>query len=238
VYRKKKDTQELEYLMIRRKDSIGYVEFLRGKYHLLNKKYLLNIISEMTIEEKDRLLNNDFSVLWTQLWSENINSQYRCEEKSAFDKFNALKQGVSVNKTEYNLEALIKESTSTWMETEWGFPKGRHNHQEKDLLCALREFEEETGYSRAALNIVENLLPFEEIFTGSNYKSYKHKYFLAYMAENDVADVNYQRTEVSKIEWKTYAEAMKAIRCYNLEKKDVLTKINTLLSEYELYTPS
>ena len=33
-----------EYLMIRRKDSIGYVEFLRGKYNIYSKIYLMNII--------------------------------------------------------------------------------------------------------------------------------------------------------------------------------------------------
>ena len=34
--------------------------------------------------------------------------------------------------------------------------------------------------STEALNF-KNILPLEEIFTGSNYKSYKHKYFLAYI---------------------------------------------------------
>ena len=32
-----------------------------------------------------------------------------------------------------------------------------------------------------SLENIKNLLPFEEIFTGSNYKSYKHKYYLTFM---------------------------------------------------------
>ena len=32
-------------------------------------------------------------------------------------------------------------------EKEWGFPKGRRNFQEKDIVCGIREFEEETGYN-------------------------------------------------------------------------------------------
>ena len=32
-----------EYLMIRRKDTLGYVDFMRGKYSLSNKEYLLNL---------------------------------------------------------------------------------------------------------------------------------------------------------------------------------------------------
>jgi 8-oxo-dGTP pyrophosphatase MutT (NUDIX family) len=136
---------------------------------------------------------------------------------------------------DYSLESLINESTSQWLETEWGFPKGRHNNQEKDLLCALRELEEETGYSRLAINIIQNLIPFEEIFTGSNYKSYKHKYYVAYMENLNENQMSYQDTEVSKMEWKTFDEAIPLIRAYNLEKKEVLTRVETLLKHYKLY---
>ena len=46
----------IKYLCIRRKDSLGYVDFMRGKYPLFNKEYLMNIINEMTIDEKKRIL--------------------------------------------------------------------------------------------------------------------------------------------------------------------------------------
>ena len=223
-----------EYLMIRRKDSIGYVEFLRGKYNIYSKIYLMNIISEMTLEEKQRLLDNDFDTLWHQLWGDDINSQYRGEEKISRDKFELLKTGILINNNEYSLESLIKESNTEWSETEWGFPKGRHNNQEKDLLCALREFEEETGYSRDTINIVQNILPLEEIFTGSNYKSYKHKYFIAFM-EGSYNSSLFQYTEVSKMEWKSYDDAMNLIRPYNLEKKNILTRVENILNTYKLY---
>ena len=224
-----------EYLLIRRKDSIGYVEFMRGKYNIYNKMYLTNLISEMTNDEKHRLLTNDFETLWKQLWGEDINTQYRGEEKISNDKFDSLTNGMVTNDGEYSLCSLINESMSAWDETEWGFPKGRHNNQEKDLLCALREFEEETGYSRLSINIIHNLLPFEEIFTGSNYKSYKHKYYVASMQNLENKLTSYQDTEVSKMEWKTYTEAMDLIRPYNLEKKEVLTRVDTMLEKYKLY---
>ena len=75
---------------------------------------------------------------------------------------------------------LINESSEfhQWQEPEWGFPKGRRNSHEKDYDCALREFQEETGYDKNVLHNLQNVLPFEEIFTGSNYKSYKHKYYV------------------------------------------------------------
>ena len=224
----------IEYLMIRRKDTLGYVDFMRGKYSLHNREYLRNIIDEMTIEEKNRLLTFDFDKLWNGLWGDNVGIQYRSEERSSRDKFETLKAGVSVGRVTYSLESLISSSETAWTETEWGFPKGRRNYQERDMAAALREFEEETGYSRGQLRLIQNLLPFEEIFTGSNYKSYKHRYFVG-MVDAHINIQDFQRSEVSKLEWKTIEDAMAAIRPYNLEKKEVLQRVSKVLQRYRLY---
>ena len=42
-----------EYLLICRKDSLGYIDFLRGKYPLYNEKYILRLINEMSIKVKE-----------------------------------------------------------------------------------------------------------------------------------------------------------------------------------------
>ena len=99
--------------------------------------------------------------------------------------------------------------STKWSETEWEFPKGRRNFKEKDLDCALREFEEETGLPKKNIKVIENLIPFEEMFLGSNHKSYKHKYFVGYVENTEDNLNNYQPSEVSKIEWKTLDECLK-----------------------------
>ena len=134
------------------------------------------------------------------------------------------------------LKDLIDKSNTKWSETEWEFPKGRRNLKEKDLDCALREFQEETGILSSKINIVENVLPFEEIFIGTNHKSYKHKYFLGCINEIEEPLNNFQLTEVSKIEWKTLEQCLKDIRPYNLEKKELIININKVLQEYRLYS--
>lgn len=227
----------VQYLMIRRKDSLGFVDFMRGKYPLNNRTYIRTIIDEMTAAEKNKLLTYTFDELWKDLWGDFIGIQYRGEEKISRSKFESLKLGVEINNTEYNLEMLIKESDTNWKYTEWGFPKGRRNYQEKDLTCALREFEEETGYNKSLVKIIQNVLPYEEIFTGSNMKSYKHKYYIAYMG-NKATDKTegFQESEVSKMEWLSYDDCMNIIRPYNLEKKNVLEKVNNVLQEYRLYS--
>ena len=229
---------KLEYLMIRRKNTLGFLEFMRGKYPLYNKVYLLNIMNEMTMDEKNHLLNDTFEQLWEYLWGESIGIQYRNEEKISREKFISLKLGITVNNSEYSLESLINESNTNWLEPEWGFPKGRRNYQEKDIQCAIREFEEETQYNKNQLKIIQNLAAYEEIFTGSNYKSYRHKYYLAYMDIDKMNDKEHRHynNEVGKILWCSFEEACKLIRPYNLEKLSVLEKINKVLTEYRLYS--
>ena len=55
-------------LTICRKDSLGYVDFLRGRYNIDDKKYLQNTINIMTNSEKEKLRKQDFSTLWNELW--------------------------------------------------------------------------------------------------------------------------------------------------------------------------
>ena len=132
----------------------------------------------MTINERNKLLNNDFQTLWNYLWGTKIASQYKNEEKLSNNKFIKLKEGYTINDEFISLETIVKECVNKYIEPEWGFPKGRRNFQEKDIMCALREFKEETGYNKNDIIVLNNIIPLEEIFTGSNYKSYKHKYFL------------------------------------------------------------
>lgn len=226
----------IQFLMIRRKDSFGYIDFIRGKYMPNNIEHLQNIFNEMSVSEKEEIKKNDFDLLWKKMWgNSNMSSQYKGEELSSQKKFEILKNGINIGNEFLSLEILINNSTTKWDETEWEFPKGRRNYQEKDLECALREFEEETGLSRKDLIIIENIIPFEEVFIGSNHKSYKHKYFLAYSDKNNDTLQNYQKTEVSKMEWKTVDECLGSIRPYNLEKKQLIININKVLEEYRLY---
>jgi len=219
VFRKNPKTLEREYLMIRRKDTLGYMDFIRGKFPIYQKKYIMNMLIQMTIDEKQKL-------------RERIH-----DNSSNKEKIQLLINGIQTNTERYDLLSLLDESDNyeTWIEPEWGFPKGRRNSQEKDYECALREFSEETGYQITSLKNIRNIIPFDEVFIGSNYKSYRHKYYIMYMSYQDSLVVKpFQKSEVSGMEWKTYLECMNAIRSYNLEKKKVLTNINYCLDKTAL----
>nr|UZT29234.1 hypothetical protein [Nucleocytoviricota sp.] len=193
----RKNNDKIELLMICRKNSLGFVDFMRGKYNIYNKKYILTLINRMSNYERNLLKTLDFKDLWSYLWGDVVAQQYRSEEKSSFDKQTMLKNGIICNNVFYDLNSLIDECNEYYIEPEWGFPKGRRNFQEKDIVCGVREFEEETGYTKDDISFIDNIIPFEEIYTGTNLKSYKHKYFLAYMNSTKEPENDFQKTEIS-----------------------------------------
>lgn len=228
----------LQFLMIRRKDSFGYIDFVRGKYSPYNIYQIQNMVDQMNVYEKNRILTETFEDLWKDMWGETFCNQYKNEEQASSKKIDLIRNGILVNNEYVTLHDIVEKSQTSWIETEWEFPKGRRNNKEKDLECALREFEEETGISCKKIHIIENVLPFEEIFIGSNHKSYKHKYFLANINTDEIEEElnNFQVSEVSKLEWKYVNECLESIRPNHLEKKRIIININKILEEYRLYS--
>jgi 8-oxo-dGTP pyrophosphatase MutT (NUDIX family) len=265
------------------------MDFLRGKFSVYQKYYILNMIKQMTIGEKTKLKNrviseksvsdlstsdlstSDLSI--SEISSNNLStvdlsyeSFSNLSHESFFninrptfdttseisfsrnttsipvkDKIRWLINGVDNKGDKYHLMSLIQETETDdciqWEDPEWGFPKGRRNSQETDYDCALREFSEETGIPISKLQNVRNVVPFEELFTGSNYKSYRHKYFLMYMNYSESSELNtsFQRNEVSKIAWKSIDECIKIIRPYNLEKKRMIQNVDFCLKNTVLH---
>jgi len=248
VFRKTNDsTHPYEYLMIRRRDTLGYLDFLRGKYSLYQKSYLLNMMRQMTIHEKQILkkrydnVRSTFTITTTDtsnLTTSTSTSATSIHNHNCKEKIHALIMGVYHENEYYDLLSLINESeqdTSShelWKEPEWGFPKGRRNANESDYDCAIREFIEETGFPKDCLHDISNMVPVQEVFTGSNYYSYKHKYYVMYMEPSISLQKipNFQKSEVSSVEWKNIDACLAAIRPYNLEKRDMISRIDHCLT--------
>lgn len=235
VFRFNHITNCREYLMICRKHTLGFVEFIRGKYPIYDEFYLNNIFMEMTQHEKMNVNHMTFSELWNSVWC-GTNMHFTNDQKNASNKFSLLKQGIRTSlHHDISLTEVIQTSNrfNIWNEPEWGFPKGRRNYLENDYPCALREFEEETGYSKKKIRILQNVLPFEEIFVGSNLKCYKHKYYLGYMHFNDTLIMNnFQKSEVSSMKWLSFQECIQKIRSYNKEKMKVLKNVDDALNNF------
>ena len=94
------DNKTLEYLMVQRKDSLSYVEFLRGKYNVENCGYIKKLFSNMTNEERQNIEDKEFMQLWKELWqSDNDCKSFSKEFKEYSDakaKFEKLKEGFNI----------------------------------------------------------------------------------------------------------------------------------------------
>lgn len=228
----------VDYLFIRRKNSLNYVEFMRGKYDLDNTTYLENILNLISEEEREMLLNHDFQNLWNNLWEynkKNNNNEYKNSEA----KFNILKKGYYTKKNEINifinLEIIIQNSRKVYNypEPEWGFPKGRRNLKEKNVDCAKREFEEETNFLSNEYYIL-NMNPLEEIYLSTNYSKYKHIYYISQINNIhqklgvDPENIN-QKIEIGDINWYSFEEGSQKIRNYNIEKRNVFYTLHNTI---------
>ena len=158
---------EIKYLMIQRKDSLCYVEFVRGNYQLGNKNYITKMFERMTFEEKEFLNTNDFDTIWRNLWTDNKKNNNMM--KNTKSKFIQLSQGYDLLQKDnttctVTLDNIVKKSKHCLQEQEWEFPKGRRKLGEKDHQCALREFCEESNIEEHEVSLLDPSKYYEEIY--------------------------------------------------------------------------
>jgi 8-oxo-dGTP pyrophosphatase MutT (NUDIX family) len=233
-------------ILIRRKNTIGYVEFLRGKYDLDKPEYLIKLFDYMTKQEKKNILEiQDFDSLRALLGMTKKNNIYKAEYEKAHKKFNILKSNESTesknNKLDdMSLKHLISQSSTEWTETEWGIPKGRKQQKELDLNCGIREFVEETNISSNDFKVLFNVKPIVEEYTSINGVNYKHIYYFAHFTnENDELCIDpknkNQTSEINGIQWVDREDCQTKIRDYYIEKKEVTEKAFNILDELDNY---
>lgn len=212
-----------KFLMIQRKDTMGYIDFIRGKYSNADKnvqnKLLRTWLDEMIEDEKKNLLHKSFDELWDELWVNKNSKTYKNEYHNAKMKYELL-----------DVKSLVSESSTKYNFQEFGFPKGRRNMRERNYECAKREFYEETGYDESHYTLIDSYPEIVEEFVGTNGISYKHVYYLVQMKDNlppPKVDANniLQIGEVQNVGWFTFDECMSLIRPYDVAKQRVLTKV-------------
>tara|TARA_Y100000389_G_scaffold200086_1_gene239800 strand:- start:598 stop:1284 length:687 start_codon:yes stop_codon:yes gene_type:complete len=223
--------------MVQRKDSLCYTEFIRGKYDIKNISYISKLLKNMTENEQDKLKNNDFEYLWNSMWINNTNNM-RKEYNISATKFKSLKNGYKIKANgqiiDITLDLLIP--SEYMIETEWEFPKGRRKINEKDIHCALREFEEESGINKTLLSIEDNCKQYEEIFVGNNKLRYRNIFYLASYCKNNIHDVFYDKNnidqikEIKDVQWFDYNTICKKIE-NKVEKLELFKRIHLQISK-------
>lgn len=230
----------IKFLMIRRKNTLGFIEFVRGRYDEKDADCIISLFEQMTADEIKKIDTSNFDGLWNDLWTSNkYNKNYEQEYEMSKKKFEILKQP----NQEHDLSFYTKNVRPKWHTPEWGFPKGRRNFHERDLECAKREFSEETGLNNEDYVILKNITPLEEELTGTDNVRYKHIYFVSMSTATKDAKIDpnnkTQMDEIGDIGWFTFDEAIRVIRPYHTGRKKLLTHLylyimNKLIQYYRI----
>jgi 8-oxo-dGTP pyrophosphatase MutT (NUDIX family) len=248
-------------ILVQRRNTIGFIEFMRGKYEAPNHEYIIKLFNMMTFDEKRILREYDtFDTIRKiiGLGRENI---YKREYDDAKIKFETLRNHPDGNM----VYKLLDKSITRWNSPEWGLPKGRRriwNHttshsqptsndvysmvnkeREIDIECAIREFVEETGIKYKNLVVYRNVKPLEEIYKGINGVLYKHVYYLAELKNTDEARLNIETVEkggqlnfeVSNVKCFGLSECHRIIRPYYNGKLNAIKKGFQLINSINQY---
>ena len=203
---------DIKFLMVQRKNSLSYIEFLRGRYNEHDLVKINSIFELMSKKEVAEIKLNDFETIWDNLWKETAKSKsFLKEMNSSKHKFDILKK-----------DKIIDNLESKYENPEWEFPKGRRNKFENNNDCANREFIEETNLS----NYIQfnRINPVEEVFTGTNNINYKNIYYFGSSEEEELS-YSFDNYEIGDIGWFTLDEILLLLRPYNNTKVNLINQI-------------
>lgn len=211
--------EEVLFLLVERKDTVGFLNIVQGSYPDLEpykSKKLNKYIYELTCEERQKLVKYSFEDLWKIAGSD------KRDLVKAKAKFDILK-----------VEELLKIHACSHQEADYLMPKGRLKFGETTRQCAIREFSEETGYTKSDVEML-NLDPYEEQFTGTDGKSYKNVFFVARLRYGATVSVKLgddpnQTKEVRNVGWFNVNECSTLIRDYHQDKKNIIVQVYSLL---------
>lgn len=201
--------KKYEVLLIKKRYTYAYVDFIRGIYQMHNHNEIQRLFNEMTVQEKIYIDSRNFDMMWYHLnlvtsdkifldrikpSNEKSQDELRnvyLSKKQKFERFCKLDNGTRINN-------YINNSTN--IDCLWEIPKGRKsNHNETDLTCAIREFTEETTIQKDQYNLIFNLGKNLDKFR-YNHKhrgvEYNNFYYAAVMKEKHAKkDIKYKFNE-------------------------------------------
>lgn len=181
-------------LLVQKKCTYAYSEFVLGKYDKNNKTQLIDKFNKMTAQEKMIIASLEFEWIWYTM--------FMCKEKNdtycrAFGRF----YKCFLNNIKY-LKTLLDQSNKNGSLI-WEPPKGRKTKQESSASCAMREVLEETRYHPKSYQLIPGKKIKKQFI--SNGVRYIIIYYVGVMKQMESIKFNLtdkqQSGEISEIKW-------------------------------------
>lgn len=161
------ETVKTSFLLYQRRDTYEYIEFIRGIWENIDE--VKNFFSLMSVEERHRLENYTFDEIWNDFW---------IRRPSRLNNHPLIRPRTKYAQIKPFIKDIIKETSANGEEAPWGFPKGRKNSGENQVVCAVREFEEETRINKNSIRVWDTFF-LTENFIGSDDRQYSTIYYIA-----------------------------------------------------------
>ena len=157
--------QNAYYHLFRRRNTVEYEILIRG---FAQKNQLYNLISLLSLDERERILNHSWEELWDDLWVDHNYPSYISLKAQSQRKFPEIKELVKL--LDDTLECKIP--TRPYI-----FPKGKAEKGETGWQTALREGNEETKHAYRNGSLEFNS-PLVQHYIGSDNSPYTDYYYI------------------------------------------------------------
>jgi 8-oxo-dGTP pyrophosphatase MutT (NUDIX family) len=169
-------------VIVKRKYTYAFIEFIKAGKKLLDKKYVRDIAKSMTIRELEELRTTDFETIYKEFCG-TVNDYSRwCSE-------------------------LWKRRGNDWIksicpirDTPWELPKGKLKRKEDPLIGAMREFKEETSIHECDYRLTSAKIDHRII---NNSKMYNYTYYIGYCNQKKLYKSKIDRWELIDVKWES-----------------------------------
>ena len=234
--------ESIKFLMVRRKFTLGFIDFMKAQWEPKNVNYLIYIFSNMGKKEVDYILNNMEGDKWMNIfdlfWIRDGKINFDRKKEEFGRKFVELK-----NLPQWNVEYYCIDIALGNKKPHWGFCKGRRENSETNYQTAIRETSEESNNN---VVLLENLQELKEDIIITKYDGttsrLRNIYYLGLLNSNAKAEYNpdlliAHKSEIGAIGFYTYMDGISLISPEHEEKKNALTQaylfIASRLMKYE-----
>ncbi len=183
--------------MVCKRYTYAYNTFIHGIYDAGDNNSLRLLFNSMTTDEKHDILSLNFNQMWYRVW---LHMPPNCNYYQSRTRF----ETVFMRDNGVRLRKLISGSSNG--RRVWEIPKGRKkNPKEPDIVCACREFQEETGIKKQYYKVFPDAkCRYSFSDDGVNYVN---NYYVAITRIQGEVRVNFdiqdQIDEVGDIRWMT-----------------------------------